>query len=148
MIQELEVISFDPLVAGLTNTVDFDGFFSHDLDGAFFDYCGPLSYELAPDPCDHFCLSGTILTLDTESSHAGGVFSHTLKVFLRDYPSVTTDVPLQVEIIPCTITGHYADSIEQIAVSPSQTDATFPYTYSIGGAPFWVPFTFDEITSS
>mgnify|MGYP007058512483 CR=1 FL=1 len=147
-IEQLNGITFDPLVAGLTSTVDFAGFFSHDYYGYHNDYCGPLAYSLDPSPCDHFCLSGTVLTLDSESNHAGGVFSHNFKVYLQDHPSVELDIPMTVEIISCNIIGHYADTIEALAVVPGQTDATHEVTYSIGSLSIPVPFTFDEILSS
>ena len=115
----MKAIEIDPLNAGLSSTLDFDGFYSHDLDGIYNNYCGPLDFSLIPDPCDALCLTGTVLTLDSPSSHVGGIFGHSLKIFLRDYPTVELDLPISVEIIPCTITGHYANFINNIAVSPS-----------------------------
>ena len=123
LIQALSEIEIDPLVAGLTSTKDFAGYYTHDFVGVYDDYCGPFTYALEPDSCDPLCLSGTVLTLDSASFYAGGRFDYILTVKLGelrdDYSTVELDLPFEVEIIPCTVIGHYADSIDQLVISPS-----------------------------
>ena len=106
-------------------SVDFAGLFSFELEGAYNDYCGALEFHLDPSGVpavqDYFVYDGsTILTLAPTTSHAAGSYSHILQAKIDAYPSVFLDAPITVDILSCTVTGHYADTLNELVIAPAR----------------------------
>lgn len=134
--------------------LDFSGFFSFSLEGSYNSYCGAIEFILDPSgsPAAQTYLvydGATALTFAPTFSHAAGSFTHTLRVRVDAYPSVFLDVPFTVDILSCTVTGHYADTFDSEAIDPARTDVIIDYNYIIRteSEEAVFSFTFDDIVT-
>ena len=82
-ITQLTAITFSPLNRNQISTVDFAGFFTHDLDGQYSNYCGLIEYVFdASGPAQTYLNydGSTSLTFEPLLTDAPGLFTHTLRV--------------------------------------------------------------------
>lgn len=136
-------------------SIDFAGVFSFDLEGAYDYYCGALEFHLDPTGIpaaqDYFVYDGaTVLTLAPTTSHASGIYSHTLRARIVAYPSAFLDVPITVHILSCTVTGHYAHTLDGLELTPARSNTVTDYNYIIQEVSdeMIVTFTFDDIDTA
>lgn len=81
------------------------------------------------------------------TGHPSGVQNHVLRVQLQDYTSAILDIPFTVDLISCDVTGFYADSIENIAISPSRQTGILATDYVLLDIVTFVA-TFDDLITS
>ena len=65
-------------------------------------------------------------------------------------PFIYLDVPFTVDILSCTITGHYADTFDSVAIEPARTDMITEVNYIITAASTEAVFyfAFDDIVTA